>query len=109
MAAATPSSRDIELIYEPSCPNIEAARELLRRALSEAGLPARWTEWDTTDPQSPERVLRYGSPTLLVGGEDVEASSAEGACCRLYPEEETGALRGVPSASSVIAALRRWG
>ena len=32
----------VELVYEKTCPNIEAARAQLTRAFAEAGMPPHW-------------------------------------------------------------------
>lgn len=45
----------IELIYDSDCPNIEEARENLRRALSGLNLAAQWTEWNRGQPDTPQR------------------------------------------------------
>jgi mercuric ion transport protein len=50
---------------------VAAAREQLRRAFQEVGVPANWQEWDRGNPSSPDYARRYGSPTILVEGRDV--------------------------------------
>ncbi len=52
----------VELIYEKTCPNIEAARAQLLRAFSDAGMTPRWQEWEVRSPQVPTQVHEYGSP-----------------------------------------------
>ena len=42
--------RTVELIYDGNCPNVAEARAELMRAFSEAGVPARWVEWNRADP-----------------------------------------------------------
>jgi hypothetical protein len=99
--------RTVELIYEASCPNVGEARAELLRAFSLAKARARWTEWDVTDPKSPERVRKFGSPTILVDGRDVSGEvELAGAACRVY-----AGGRGSPSATTIAAALtngRPW-
>ena len=93
----------VELLYFPDCPNVNAAREQLGRALAEAGLPLRWTEYDVTSASAPKRVRGFGSPTILVDGEDVSgAPSAEAASCRVYMGSE---VRGVPPLATILRAL----
>jgi hypothetical protein len=96
----------VELIYDNDCPNVAAAREQLRRALLDVGVPAEWQEWDRGNPSSPDYAQRYGSPTILVEGRDVAGSvpSDVAACCRLY--RSGGAFQGVPPAEVIASALR---
>lgn len=98
--------RRVELIYDPDCPNVEATRAQLRRALAEIGQSADWIEWNRTDPESPPHARRYGSPTILVDGVEIGGSAEGGAnCCRVYLGAD-GRLRGVPRVSSIVTALQ---
>lgn len=96
----------VELIYDRNCPNVEKARGELLHALQESGLPSHWQEWDCHAPDSPVHVRNYGSPTILINGQDVAgASLSEGAdSCRIY-WDETGCPRGVPSSETILAGL----
>lgn len=100
----------IELVYDRDCPNVEATRVVLRRALGKAGLPEEWTEWDREAPESPEHARSYGSPTVLVGGTDVSGDGGESDanCCRVYAGAD-GGLRGVPAFEDVVRALAASG
>lgn len=91
----------IELIYADDCPNVEAARASLREALGRVGRELRWVERRTAE----RGVERYGSPTILVAGEDVAERVDAGACCRLYPSDR--GLERAPSADAICAALAR--
>lgn len=96
---------DVELIYDRDCPNVEAARERLRSALMQAGFEAQWQEWERSDPQSPDYVKRYGSPTILVAGKDAGgASPGDGKSCRVYADG-SGRFSGVPSPEAIVSAL----
>ena len=97
----------VELIYDRGCPNVAEARAELVRAFSDAGLPARWKEWDRADPAAPPHVRAYGSPTVLVDGKDVAgAAPADGASsCRLYSGTD-GGFRGAPTSTVIAGALR---
>ncbi|HKJ09723.1 MAG TPA: hypothetical protein VKA76_11620 [Gammaproteobacteria bacterium] len=97
----------VELIYDPDCPNIAAARRALMEAFGMAGQAAHWREWRRNDTQAPDYVRRFGSPTVLVDGLDVEpTAAAEGhGCCRLYPAA-AGGLRRAPAAALIAARLR---
>lgn len=101
----------IELVYDPGCPNIEKARDVLTSACREADIPAVWTEWNSEDPDCPEHVRSLGSPTVLVNGEDVAPGPHPwtprdvGAAprCRLYRDGD--ALVPAPPRSRVSAAI----
>ena len=97
----------IELIYDADCPNAPRARATLREALRRARLEQQWAEYDRAAPDTPERLLHYGSPTILVDGIDVagEIGLAAGASCRIYPNERGHC--GVPSIETVISAITR--
>jgi hypothetical protein len=40
----------IELVYDPGCPNVGRARDVLTAACREVHVPAVWTEWNSEDP-----------------------------------------------------------
>lgn len=95
----------IELVYDPECPNVDAARQQLRLALSASELPDQWQEWDRAAPDSPSHVRGFGSPTILVNGRDIAGTAAPGANnCRVY-NSENGKLVGFPSQELIAAAL----
>lgn len=95
---------NIELIFERSCPNINAAREQLRLALLRLGLNLPWQEWDQRDPTAPEYARRWGSPTILVNGRDVGGEQAGvGDCCRIYHNPDH---RGTPSAEDIMLIIQ---
>ena len=97
---------NVELIYDADCPNVESAREQLRQAFQDVGRPVEWSEWDRADPHSPAHVRRFGSPTILVDGQDVAGvAPSDGApCCRVY-RDDGGKFRGVPSVKSIAVSL----
>jgi mercuric ion transport protein len=107
MAGAVPK---VELIYEKTCPNINPARDLLTRALNESGLTPHWQEWEVNDPDAPDYVRDYGSPTILVNGKDVaeEQPSETSACCRIYPTSDANSNKGVPLLEAVIKSLKTF-
>lgn len=88
----------IELVFFEGCPNVDAARGELRRALVACGLEPSWQEWDTTRDEVPDRVKGYCSPTVLVNGQDVMGQSQGSGfgCC----------VGGSPPASAIITALK---
>lgn len=76
----------IELIYERSCPNVQAARTRLLDAFQREHIQPRWREWEVSRPETPAHLRGYGSPTILVNGVDVGegGEKADGDSCRLY-------------------------
>ena len=100
----------VEFIYDHDCSNVSMTRAQLLRAFSETGIHPRWTEWERSDPQSPDYVRGYGSPTILVDGKDVAGvPPSEGiSCCRLYPGA-SGETQGVPPIPMIASSLRGLG
>ncbi len=91
----------VDFIYDDECPNVQAARGNLMRAFSRAGVPARWREHRIGDPEVPERVRGYGSPSVLIDGQDVAGQApTSDACCRIY------SAGGVPGIELIAAALK---
>ena len=97
----------VELIYERTCPNTEAARKQLTQAFDLAGVTPNWHEWDITKPGTPKYTLGFGSPTILVNSQDVvdEASQTAGHSCRIYATKE-GYSR-IPAVDQIASALLR--
>lgn len=100
----------VELIYDSDCPNVLKARKQLLRAFAKTRLTACWLEWERSDPESPDYVRGYGSPTILVAGKDVAgiAPSDDVSCCRVYAGS-SGGMRGTPSVGEIASALRAAG
>lgn len=96
----------VELVYEASCPNVRETRARLIEAFHTAGVQPSWTEWEINEPETPDRVKRLGSPTVLVNGKDVAGTSASDAenCCRIYAVN--GPNKGVPPLKMIVTALR---
>jgi mercuric ion transport protein len=94
----------VELLFFPDCPNVDPARDQLRRALEAEALPESWTEHDVTAADAPRHLRGHGSPTILVNGRDVTgAEPGAGASCRLYAGSDQP---GVPPLAAVVLALR---
>lgn len=106
-----PLRLQIELVYDPGCPNVGRARDLLTTACREAQVPAVWTEWNTEDPACPMHALNLGSPSVLVNEEDVApgphpwAPREPGAGPRLRVYRDGDALVPVPPVRRVVAAI----
>lgn len=90
----------IELVYFDGCPNAERARESLQVAVGGAQGGDAWSEWNLSDEATPERFRRFGSPTVLVDGEDVTGSDDENAAMACRAD-------GAPSADVIREALSR--
>lgn len=98
---------NVVLIRDPECPNVEAARSNLRRAFEAIGQMPRWREFDRDSSETPAEWRAFGSPTILVDGQDVAESEpvAGGNSCRIY-RSPAGRLVGSPSVEQVAAALK---
>ena len=99
----------IELVYDRDCPNVERARAMIRAALDEVGADPQWIEWDRESSDTPPNRRQYGSPTVLVNGQDVgcdenDAPQADANACRVYIDN-TGCLCGAPSARLIASAI----
>ena len=103
----------IELVYDPGCPNVDLARDVLASACRHAEIPAVWTDWNSEDPACPEHVRNLGSPTILVNGEDVAPGPhtwtlrepGDGPRCRVY--RDGYALVSAPPLERVNEAIER--
>lgn len=96
------AAADVVLLYARDCPNVNEARARLRDALAAAGLSATWREVDLDAPDTPPDWKRFGSPTILVDGDDVVPAAVAGACCRVYE-----GLTRAPSVEAIVEALAR--
>jgi len=94
----------VQLLFFPDCPNVDAARNTLRQALSKLEDAPAVVEVDVTGPGTPPELRSWGSPTILIDGADVAGGDPTGSCCRLYPRSD---VRGAPSLALIEAALRR--
>ena len=93
----------IELLIFANCPLADAARASLMQALAELSI-ATYDEIDLLDPTTPDELRGWGSPTILVDGEDA-SGAPKGASigCRVYQEPGR-----VPSPATIVAAIRSW-
>lgn len=95
----------VDLIYDTDCPNVSSTRANLMRAFSKAAVTARWEEHRIGDPEAPQHVRGFGSPTILVDGRDVAgAERGQEACCRLY--DAGSVTTGAPPVEAIATALR---
>lgn len=99
------------MVYDPGCPNVDAARAVLTEACRATGAPAVWTEWSSDDPECPLRLRNLGSPSIFVNGEDVapgphpwaEREEGDGPRCRVYRDGD--AIMRAPPPSRVQTAI----
>ncbi len=95
-------NRTVELVYFDGCPNADKARANLRAATGASGADDAWQEWNLSEESTPERFRRFGSPTVLVDGEDV--TGADGASMAMACRAD-----GAPTVAVIRAALSRCG
>jgi mercuric ion transport protein len=97
----------IQLITFPECPHTPAARAALRRVLASTGVTYAIEEVNTSALGEHDPLRNWGSPTVLLNGEDVGGQRVPtGPNCRLYRNDE-GNLQGVPPESLITAAVQR--
>lgn len=96
----------VQLVTFPGCPNADAARKMLRRALVAFGLDPSIEEIDSSSPKTPQPLRSWGSPTVLVDGVDVGGEGRPtGPACRLY-RDPSGRAHGSPPESLLLEAIR---
>jgi glutaredoxin len=94
----------VQLLGSRGCPHVEETRRRLKECLQGVGIDVTFEELELDDDDAPRELRGWGSPTILVNGEDVGGRllPGQGASCRLYASG-----RGAPSAAEIDAALRR--
>lgn len=99
------TSPRIQLIFDQDCPNVPVAREHLRICFARLGLAPSWQEWERSAPGTPAEAIRYGSPTVLVDGQDVAGQPPSDApCCRFY-RGTNGGREGAPPVEMLMTVL----
>ena len=96
----------VELIYDADCPNVPATRSLLIKAFTQTGVSARWKEWDRNSAESPAYASSFGSPSILVDGQDIAGvlPSTGTRACRVY-SGSGGTLQTTPPLELICTAL----
>ncbi len=101
---------EVELLVIPDCPHEAGAGELLRKMLTELGMPSQpvRTTVITDDVHARERGFP-GSPTFLIDGVDPfgQQSPPAGLACRLY--DTPAGRRPIPDATRLRHALSAAG
>jgi copper chaperone CopZ len=89
----------IQLLFFEGCPNVDASRAAIREALAAEKLETQVEEIDVENPGAPEWVHGWGSPTILIDGNDVAGQQpSTSSACRLY-------AGGAPSVASIRERL----
>ncbi len=95
------SDVNIQFLAFEGCPLADAARGNLEEALADCGMSG-YEEIDILDPGTPEDLLGWGSPTILVSGADITGQpKGNSISCRVYP----GPGR-VPDLASIVTSIR---
>ncbi len=98
----------VELLYWQGCPSLPEARERLDAALDRAGSEAALSVREVTTLAEARRLRFYGSPTIRIGGVDVEpppAGTEPSLGCRIYAAPG-GRVAPVPSHAVLDRAIK---
>ena len=97
----------IEILYFDGCPNHEQLLEHLPRLLAREGIDAEITLHAVRDAEHAQRERFLGSPTIRVGGRDIDPGATDradyGLKCRIY--QMTNGLSGLPPDEWILNAL----
>lgn len=108
-AAAEACGPLVEILTFEGCPNHEPAIALVERVGRELGVRPEIRLVDVPDQETAQRLRFLGSPTILVGGRDVDPQATERSdyalSCRVFQTDE--GLAGQPDERWVREALRR--
>jgi hypothetical protein len=99
----------VEILYFDGCPNHEGALALVEKIASELGIDPELRLVNVPDPEVAERLRFLGSPTIRVGGRDVEPGAEERRdfvlSCRVFQTEQ--GFAGQPDEAWIQEALVR--
>ena len=99
----------VEILSFAGCPNHLGAIELVERVSGEVGLDPEIRVLDVPDQDAAERLRFLGSPTIRVGGRDVDPRAEERSdyalSCRVFRTE--AGIAGEPDERWVRDALLR--
>ena len=99
----------VEILSFDGCPNARAARELVASVAAELELDPEIELLDVPDNEQAVRRRFLGSPTVRIGGLDVEPGADSRTdyvlSCRLYRSDK--GPRGLPRREWIIEAFSR--
>lgn len=91
----------IQLLIFRGCPLADGARRVLEEALEKCGFE-EYEEIDILDPNSKEELRFWGSPTILVDGNDTMGSDrGDSVTCRVYQTSDR-----LPDLETVVSSIR---
>jgi hypothetical protein len=106
-----PSGPVVEVLYFGGCPNHVPALALIQRVAGELGIEPALRLVKVADHEAAQRLRFLGSPTIRVGGRDVDPYTEErsdyGLSCRVFRTE--AGIAGQPDERWVRDALARDG
>jgi len=98
----------VEFLWFDGCPSHAPARALLLDVLASLAPGTDIDDIDASDPAVAERLRFPGSPTIRVGGRDIQPGFEDPGDytprCRVFPTPE--GLRGVPPRAWIEDAVR---
>lgn len=104
-----PGGPVVEILYFDGCPNHEGVRVLVEQVAAELGITPLIRFVEVPDAVAAERERFLGSPTIRVGGRDVEAGADQrsdyGFTCRVY--RTAAGLGPAPDREWIASALRQ--
>jgi hypothetical protein len=107
--ASRPAGPLVEILYFDGCPNHEPAIALVERVGRELGVEPRIRLVNVRDQEAAQRLCFLGSPTIRVGGRDVDPGTEEHSdytlSCRVFRTE--AGLVGQPDERWIREALLR--
>ena len=110
-ADSGPSRPVVEVLYFDGCPNHVPALALIERVAGELGLEPALRLVKVADHDAAQRLRFLGSPTIRVGGRDVDPHTEErtdfGLSCRVFRTE--AGIAGQPDERWLRDALARDG
>ncbi|MEE8295097.1 MAG: hypothetical protein V3R64_05255 [Sphingomonadales bacterium] len=97
-------SPKIQLLSFAGCPNVEGTREAIKKALKSLALgEVNIEDIDVEAPETPDIYKNYPSPTILIGGKDIEGHEpSDAAACRIYD-----GIGGVPEVEKILEAIKK--
>jgi hypothetical protein len=100
----------IDFLYYADCPSHEQALARLREVLTGEGVDADIAITEVTSDEEAEHLRFLGSPTIRIGGADIDAMAESrhdyALTCRAYTRAD-GRITPLPPPELIQAAVRR--